>query len=180
MIFESTRLKEQFPELYGFVLMDPMRLDSFYQFNAKGMDLLTRFTQTDDGDRVCREGIAIPITNIDEGDYSITIRDSQSPGLDQPPHALSKGWIIGTETGKLIFTGLGYLIHWDPNHTHHVHIQVPPGWYQVNLSGYRLDEDSSGDDGLYDFALTPSSHKPAFTANMATLLGLFCDKGNCQ
>jgi len=44
----------------------------------------------------------------------------------------------------------------------------------------RLDEDGSEDGGLYDFALTPSSHKPAFTADMTTPLGLFYYGDNYQ
>ena len=172
MTCEYARLEKQFPELHGFVLLDPARLDAFCESRAEGADLLTRFTQTDDGDRICQEGIAIPMTGIDAGDYSISIRDSLSPGPEGPPRVLSQGWILGTETGEVVFSGLGYLACWDPDHPRHARIRIPAGWYGVDIRGYVLGEGGVGEEWLYDLALTRSRQKPPFTADLTASFGL--------
>jgi len=173
MTFKPIRLEKRFPEAHGFVLLDPARLDAFCNGRAEGADLLTRFSQTEDGDRVSREGIAIPITELDEGDYTIVLREAGSPGVNALLRVRSPGWVLGTETGKLVFCGIGYLLHWNPLHPNHAQIQIPPGWYQVEVLGYILNEGTRMEDWLYEFVVTHSEHKPLFTADLSASLSLF-------
>ena len=172
MAFEPIRLEGRFPELHGFVLLDPARLDAFCDFKARGADLLTRFTQTNDGDRVSHAGIAIPMTGIETGDYSIVIRDAQSLGPGQLARVKSPGWILGTETGEILFTGLGYLARWDPDHPRHARIRIPAGWYRVEISGYVLNAGEGTEKWLYELAMSFSKEKPPFDADLTAKLGL--------
>jgi hypothetical protein len=171
--FASIRLENCFPELHGFVLLDPARLEAFYGAPVRGLDLLKRFTRDDDGERVCREGVAIPMTGIDAGDYTILVRDPSSPAIGQQPRLRSSGWILGTERGSLLLCGLGYLTHWDPQHPRHVRLEVPPGWYQVEIAGHVLHEGTPSEEWIYELTMSHAHEKPVFEADLSTNFGLF-------
>ena len=63
-----------FPELFGFVLLDSVRLDRAVGGDTEGRDLLDLFTTTGHGDRVTHDGIAIPVLGVDAGDYTVLVR----------------------------------------------------------------------------------------------------------
>ena len=174
MSFDPIRLLRQFPELHGFVLFDPARLLSFLGQEVRGGDLLTRFSQTEDGDRVSSEGIAIPFVGLDAGDYTILVRDADTPGISQPPRLRSPGWILGTETGELRFGGLGYLMRFDPDHPKLARLRVPPGWYRVELLGHVLAPGRPEEEWLYEVVLSLSEEKPRFQADLAASLSITC------
>jgi hypothetical protein len=170
--FETIRLANRFPELYGFVLLDPARLDAFYEGKARGENLLQRFSETDDGDRVSAEGIAIPLVAVDEGDYTVLIRDAAAPALGPDPKVRSTGWVLGTETGELLFSGIGYLWKWNPDDPGWAAIRLTPGWYGVEVLGYVLNEGKPTEEWAFEFALTPASARPAFAADVSAPLSL--------
>ena len=60
MGFPTVRLEGCFPELFGFVLLDPARLDQALGGTAAETNLLQLFTTSSLGDRVTADGIAIP------------------------------------------------------------------------------------------------------------------------
>lgn len=173
MPFAPIRLENRFPELHGFVLLDPARLEHFYDSPVRGVDLLARFARSEDGDRVCREGVAIPMIGVEAGDYTILVRDADLPSTDQHPRLRSTGWILGTETGKLIFCGLGYLTHWDSEHPRHARLEVPPGWYRVEITGHVLHEGTSAEEWQYELAPSFTREKPVFSADLKARFGLF-------
>lgn len=172
MSFDAIRLENCFPELHGFVLLDPARLEHFYDAPVRGVDLLARFARSEDGDRVCREGVAIPMIGVEAGDYTIIVRDAALQSMDQHPRLRSSGWILGTETGKLIFCGLGYLTDWEPDHPRHAHVEVPPGWYRVEITGHVVHDGTSAEEWEYQLALSLTREKPVFSADLTTRFGL--------
>ncbi len=107
---DTVRLESRFPELYGFVLVDPERLDDLYGHAAGGANLLERFSESEDGDRVSREGIAIPMLGLEAGYYTVIVRDPAAPAVAQTPRVTSGGWVLGTTTGRLVLCGLGSLV----------------------------------------------------------------------
>jgi hypothetical protein len=127
-----------FPELFGLVLLDPIRLEQFVGSECRGRDLLTRFATTGDGDAILDEGIALPLMDLVATPYSVVICDGRE-SVDATPDLRSEGWVLGTESGALLLVGAGYLRSWDPGSPAHKHVSVAPGWYQVEVLGYAAE-----------------------------------------
>lgn len=173
MGFPSIRLEGCFPELFGFVFLDPARLDQALGGEAADENLLERFSTTDLGDRVSADGIAIPVLGVEVGVYSVLVRHAAEPSPWPAPRLSSSGWVLGTTTGALLLCGAGYLARWDPGHPRHRRIDVPAGWYAVEIHGHVLD--SGADDGAYEFVLTPTNTQPPFRAHLGQDFGLTND-----
>lgn len=172
MGFPAVRLEGCFPELWGFVLLDPARLDQALGGTAGG-NLLERFSTTDLGDRVSADGIAIPLFGVDAGWYSVLVRHAAEPSPWSVPRLSSSGWVLGTTTGALLLCGAGYLVEWKADHPRHGRIEVPPGWYTVEINGY-LPGPEAG-DGAYEFVLTPTPVQPPFRADLRQTFELVDD-----
>ncbi len=176
MKFPSLQLEHNFPELFGFVLLDPERLEQFCNYQARGQNLVERFTTSEDGDKVAAQGIAIPLMSVDAGYYTIVIRsDEDDLKLVGTPKLSSKGWTLGTLTGALLFCTAGNLITWDPERLDKYQrlVTVPPGFYQVEIRGYTCDGPERKQDGIFEFILTSVNQLPAFTANLHQNFHLF-------
>lgn len=174
MKFPGVRLTGCFPELFGFVLVDPARLELALGSAVRGTDLLERFTTTDHGDRITHDGIVIPLMGVDAGDYTVLVRHVTEPSPWPAPRLSSPGWVLGTDTGALLFCGAGYLTDWQPAHPRHRHLVVPPGWYDVEIRGHVLT--SGPDDAAYEFVLTPADARPAFRAHLDRQFRLIGDR----
>ena len=114
-----------FAELYGFVIYNPDLLDRYLLENQIfTTDVLRVFTETEHGDSVIQEGIAIPIVNIPEGYYDFTLTtDERAYYLSE-----SKGWSVKITTGVLRVIGIGYLNDLSLiDHHRKVDFQLPQG-----------------------------------------------------
>jgi len=169
-VFPAVRLTGCFPELFGFVLLDPSRLDDALAGDAEGKDLLDLFSTTGHGDDVARDGVAVPVMGVDAGYYTVTIRHAADPSPGPVPQIASAGWVLGTETGALLLTAAGYLRDWQPQHHHHRRLTIPPGWYSVEVRGSLHTHDA--DDGTYEFVLASTSGQPPFSARLDHGFGL--------
>jgi len=169
---ETIRLERRFPELYGFVLLDPERLDDLYEHDARGADLLARFTESEDGDRVSREGIAIPMLGLEAAYYTVVLRDPATPGVVQAPRVRSGGWVLGTTSGQLLLCGLGSLVRWDSDDPRHGRIQVPPGWYGVTVLGQVLKAGRPDEEWLLELVLDPTEEPPRFAGDVSVQLSM--------
>ena len=85
-----------FAELYGFVIYNPDLLDRYlFENQIPTTDMLRMFTETEHGNSVIQEGIAIPIVNIPEGYYDFTLTaDERAYYLSE-----SKGWSSKSQLG---------------------------------------------------------------------------------
>jgi hypothetical protein len=171
--FAASRFEGCFPELFGFVLLDPERLDAFCEGCARGANLLDRFSRGTDGDRVSEAGIAIPLTQLEAGDYTIVVRDSDRDAVAAPPKVRSAGWVLGTTTGRLILCGLGYLTQWDPDNPRHRRLAVPPGWYEAEILGHVLRPSNANEEWLLEILLRRVAEQPVFRARFEAGLDLF-------
>lgn len=164
MDFREVLLERCFRELWGFVLLDPQRLDEVVD-NAVGKDLMALFSIGDFGDHVTADGIAVPILNLTAGYYTILLRDQAQPTPCAEPAVSSTGWVLGTQTGDLMLCGAGDLTNWDPDAERHRRITIPPGWYRLDIDGYVLGPESADDYALV-MTLSRTATPPAFTADM--------------
>lgn len=101
----GVRLK-LFPELYGFVIYSEQPLLSFIKENNVGLDLLSFMTSSNIANEITAQGIVIPIFDVQEGLYDISLKNSCS---------LNDANKIGIfeSHGKLSICGMGYLAHFD-------------------------------------------------------------------
>lgn len=157
-----------FPELRGFVLADPDLLEAFHSGRARGLDLLRLYSESEAGDRVASEGVAIPILGLEPAYYCVTLRSATEPStIVGSPIGSSAGWVLRVASKELVLGGIGYLKCWDPNHPKLRKIAVSPGWYSVVIS---LGATSNGDDFALDLALTHCDERPEFTADLRATL----------
>ncbi|GAA3019257.1 hypothetical protein [Streptosporangium longisporum] len=169
MTFPAARFKGCFPELFGFVLLDATGLGDVGAGSPVGRNLLQLFSTSEQGDRVVRDGIAIPAQNIDPGFYTVLVRHAQSPSPWQDPKVTSAGWVLHVRSEELLLCGLGYLTKWTPDDPRHRRISVPPGWYEVEIRGHLLGPDDldDPDDAAYEFVLSgPTGARPTFHAHL--------------
>jgi len=157
-----------FAELHGIVIFTPERIEPPVKTN-----LLHLYTTTDAGDRVVQEGICLPILDIDEGDYTVVIREAREASyLRTPPLVRSSGWILGTPSGTLAVCGAGYLSVWNPEHPRIQRLQVTPGWFGVEVRGGRNQPGTSEEEWVYEVVLTAAKSRPVFSGNLGQRMSL--------
>jgi len=167
------RLDDVFAELGGFALVEPARLSEFFEGKAQDQDLLTQFTTTPLGEQVLKDGIVVPLLGITPGYYRVTVRQASESASIANPQVASLGWVLRTITGKLIVCGLGYLTQWNSEHPEHRHIEIEPGWYELQIQAGLLDSDDGDEEGIYELVLNKVPDRPAFTASTTQSLSLF-------
>ena len=131
-----------FPEARGFCLLDPLTLDAALGESSEGMDLLTRFTTTSDGERVAAKGAAIPILGLEPDDYCVLLTPA-SPRvcMDDVVLTRSEGWILEVRSPRILLCGLGCLIDFRRDHPAHHRFQLPVGWYRITIELRASDEN---------------------------------------
>ena len=169
--------KRLFAELNGFVLCDPQRLVQFHGENIHHDNLLRQYTETEDGDKVCIQGIVIPVLDVEPEYYTLVVRYASSPAyLNSAPLISNHGFVLGTETGKLLLCGLGYLTNWNlaDDLEHYVSLMVIPGWYSVEVKGgIQVSSENKENEYIYEFILTPSEKQTALTASINLSMNLW-------
>lgn len=159
----------------GFVLCDPERLDQFYGDKVQGFDLLARFEQTNEGHIACQQGIIVPILGVEPHEYTLVVRHPDSETfLQSAPYITSAGWLLGTDTGKLVLCNLNNLMFWDPwdtyeydnNYNRYESFSIMPGWYQVEFQGGINSEGSDEEEWVFEYILKPVPERPDFAASL--------------
>lgn len=176
MTFDSFVARDVFSELNGFVLCDPNGLDRHHGGTARGLDLLTLYSTTEQGDTVAAAGAAIPVMGVETGEYTLVVRHAEAASpLVGPPRIVSSGWILRAEAEPLCLCGAGYLVKWDPDNQKVLRSAVPSGWYEVEIQGGFGNADRS--EWVIEFVLRPAAQQPAFSADLSTEFN-FIDEGS--
>jgi hypothetical protein len=167
-LFQTKVETSLFSELFGFVLTDPVALERFHKSSIVGLDLLTLYTTTEIGDKVCEAGAIIPILGVEAGYYSLILRDISAPSLlSGLPMAISSGWVLEVISGTVALCGIGYLSSWNPQPKAVRHVSIPIGWYSVEVS---VGSSINDDDFALEFSLTPWDTRPKFKADVTKRL----------
>ncbi|WP_437637620.1 hypothetical protein [Sorangium sp. So ce854] len=152
----------------GIVLFEPHLLQQRYGGAIEeGTDLFTRFTTTDEGDRVLAEGLIVPVLAIDDSPYKVIVRRASEPEAARGPVIVENGVFPLRVAQGLVVADLVVLrewtegLGWKP-------VDVEPGSYGVTVRGFRV-LDAAGSriiEAGYEFVLEPRDALPPLTADV--------------
>jgi hypothetical protein len=168
----------------AFFLTDPARIREIAGDDVLDSDLIKTLTRKSYPHDLYRQGAIVPALGVEQGHYSVHVRSTQTEGAQLPlSHILfSTGFVLGTETGKLLLANTDRLQSWNPGSVpdgreeHSLTsfertIEVSPGWYSVTVIAGILDSETGGDEEwICAFLLDPTDSQPAFTADLAKTL----------
>lgn len=171
----------------AFFLTDPERIRSLMGDGVLGSDLVKTLTRKGYPHDLYRQGAIVPALGVEPGHYTVHVRSTATEGAQLPlSHILySTGFVLGTETGKLLLGNTDRLQHWSPGQlpndreehplsSYERSIEISPGWYSVTVvAGIRDSEQHAGqgeEEWVCAFLLDPASFQPAFTADLMKTL----------
>jgi hypothetical protein len=183
--FEPQEAAHLYAAQGAFFLADPARVLELMGEDVLGSDLVKTLTRKSYPHDLYRQGAIVPALGVEQGHYTVQVRSTQTEGAQIPlSHILfSTGFVLGTETGKLLLGNTDRLQHWNPGSlpdgqeehplsSYERTIEVSPGWYGVTVvAGIRDSGDSGGEEEwICAFLLDPVTSQPAFTADLAKML----------
>ena len=129
----------------------------------KGSNLLKRYTTTDEGDSVIREGLVLPILSIKDDDYMVVVRTKDEEWGRPQKSVLKTGIFPLRVQNQLVVTDLSDLNYWS-GEGDWLTIPAAPGYYSVTVHGYEVEgEQDLG--GCYELVLVPQETIPHLTAD---------------
>lgn len=139
----KARMKRRiFSELGGFVIYEPALLARYLdEHGLANGDVFAYFTQTEHGDAVVREGIAVPISGVrsDYYDFAVTVGEASEEIFAQnEAKIISRGWVFHS-SGTLKIAGIGYFKDMSCiSEQNSLSFRVERGRYSLEiLGGYR-------------------------------------------
>ncbi len=182
--FEPQEATHLYAAQGAFFLTDPARVLEIMGEDVLGSDLVKTLTRKSYPHDLYREGAIVPALGVEQGHYTVHVRSTQTEGAQLPlSHILfSTGFVLGTETGKLLLGNTDRLQRWTPGtlpdgrEEHSLSsfervLHVSPGWYSVTVVVGILDSEGGGDaEWVCAFLLDPADSQPAFTADLAKTL----------
>jgi hypothetical protein len=159
----------------GYVLFDPETLRAALDRAPVGdEDLYRLFTTTEDGDRVLSSGAMVPILGVTDGSYPVCVRESATPSPFVSLDLLASNSLFPLHiTSRAFVADLAVLASWKEGLDWHA-VDLPPGYYAVDLLGYRKMAGLTIVDCGYEFVATRAPELPRLTAD----LNKFIDLGN--
>ena len=174
----KARMKRQiFSELCGFVIYEPALLARYLdEHGLASGDVLAYFTQTEHGDAVTREGIAVPILGVrsDYYDFAVTAGEADEEIFEQnEAKIISRGWIFHS-SGTLKIVGIGYFKNMSRiGEQNSLSFRIERGRYRLEiLGGYRSANFNGSpapcdDTPVFHLRFTPSA-EPKFSGDLET------------
>lgn len=153
-----------FAELNGFVVYNPSLLEDYLDKNSLDKkDVLKHFTETEHGDIITREGIAIPIIGLPDDYYNFQIGNKttvQNKMID------SAGWIFNGQNGIVRIMGIGYFKDMSAiNEINSLNLRMEEGWKELSIISYYDDEPG------FILEFEAADHKPDFSGDLETNYG---------
>lgn len=150
----------------GIVIFDPDRLTEYFGGIDVGTNLYRRFITTDDGERVVEAGIVTPILGINDSIYEVDVRLATEPALVEESLIIFENSSFPLHIReRCIIADLGSLLEWSPPNNWHT-INMAPGYYSVNVRGYRNIQNSLVIDFGFEIVFTHMETLPAMSASM--------------
>lgn len=134
----------------GIVLFDPHTLQAFLRrIDYRANDVFDLFINDQAvGNQAIVEGVIFPIYQIPDDDYAVFVDDAGALATGATRHLTYHGAPLHITSGVLIVADLGALMAWDPQFfTNYLanyedrlknndYLEVAPGNYLVDISGY--------------------------------------------
>ncbi|MBT0568224.1 hypothetical protein [Williamsia sp. CHRR-6] len=149
----------------GIVIFDPARLSDYYGGIKRGHNVWRDFTTTNMGDEVVQQGIVVPLIGINDGSYEVYVRSVSEPscwGLDSIKD--NKGFPLRVSV-RLVIADMAVLLDWYEDEGW-FDIDCEPGFYDVDIYGYRKVVSGAVQSCGYDFVLTNVERLPTMTAEL--------------
>jgi hypothetical protein len=105
--------KPLFAELNGFIIYEPKLLKEYLIKNdLKDKNVLNYFIETNHGDIITESGIAIPMTDIEDGYYNFSLVKNENDSIIKSDTKIinSKGWVLNITSGEIYIIGIGYFV----------------------------------------------------------------------
>lgn len=115
----------------AFFLIDPTRVRDLMGEAVLGSDLIKTLTRKSYPHDAYRQGAIVPALGVEQGHYTVTVRSTETQDAPLPlSHMLfSTGFVLGTETGKLLLCNTDRLQNWTPG-------SLPDGAEEHPLSSF--------------------------------------------
>jgi hypothetical protein len=147
----------------GIVVFDPDALRAWCGGNiAPGTDLFHRFTASDEGDRVLELGIVVPILAIDDGGYTIIVREAGEPSPVSPWIVVENAVFPLRITRDAVLADLAVLREWH-DELGWQRVPIAAGSYAVTVRGFCRRVHGRIADAGYELELARVTELPAVT-----------------
>ncbi|GFD71524.1 hypothetical protein KUL113_09440 [Tenacibaculum sp. KUL113] len=160
------RIEFLFSELNGFAIFDLKSLVDFKEKYIKGNDILTPLVETNLGEEISANGIAIPIIGVEADDYGFILSINERSYLSEV-EVKSTGWILNS-TGILGICGIGYLKDFTLEKLIKINkiieFKVPKGWLKIEIYG-GVNNDYVP---VFEIVVKESTEKPEFEGDLST------------
>ncbi|NHZ40524.1 hypothetical protein [Massilia aquatica] len=157
----------------GIIIFDPERLQHYYSGIEAGTNLYRKFTTTEDGDEVVKQGILVPIMGINDSTYPVIVRMADEESLiPEDLIVLSNSAFPLHVKGRAVIADMEVLMDWDVGPGWQ-DIAISPGLYSVAINGFRkIVEDKAAVYGYvvakygFEVVLTPTNALPECTGSL--------------
>ncbi|WP_147451240.1 hypothetical protein [Corallococcus llansteffanensis] len=158
----------------GIVLFEPTLLTKRYSPLLDGTNLFKKFTTTDEGDEILREGLIVPVLAIDSAGYSIVVRDTDEPtGFAGCELVVENAEYALNVESRLVIADLAVLVEWASDEGWQDVDGVSPGLYSVSVRGWRRKEKAEIVEAGYEFVLRRQAALPEVTADTGKIMQIF-------
>jgi hypothetical protein len=155
-----------FAELNGFVIYNPFLLERYLEENSLyNKDVLAYITETEHGDIITRNGIAVPLIGLPDDDYRFYLqRDKTEVVTGQL--IKSTGWVYNARSGEVRVVGIGYFKDIDSiDNDNSLLFNLTEGWKKLTI--YSVLQNQPGFVMNFEDSLT----QPVFSGNVETNYG---------
>ncbi|QJE00291.1 hypothetical protein HH212_09885 [Massilia forsythiae] len=150
----------------GIVIFDPERLKEYYGNIDIGTNLLKRFTTTNEGEEVIKQGIVTPIIGINDSAYKVFVREDHEQSEIHPNSIiLSNSFFPLGITNRAVISDLSTLYEWYPDENW-IEIHIPVGFYSVKINGFHLIENDEIIDFGFEFVFSKEHILPKFSGSL--------------
>lgn len=152
----------------GIIIFDCEGIQKFFSGIEPGTNLYQRFTTTDDGDELVKQGILIPIMGINDSIYRVIVRmeDEESPVPNDLIIVTNSAFPLHV-TGRVVIADMVLLLDWSVDESWQ-DLTIPIGFYSVTINGFRKIVDSVVVEFGFEVVFTPADELPKFTGQLAT------------
>jgi hypothetical protein len=141
----------------GIVLFEPSRLADFLGgVPADGVNLLQRFTTSEDGTEVVQRGIVVPILGINDGSYEVCVRMDTEPTTNTDQIVAVNERFPLVVHDRLVVADLAVFADWSVDLGWY-DVDVAPGCYAVSVNGWRRVEHGRVTACGFEYVLCPTS-----------------------